>query len=114
MGLLTFIVHKFLLTAFSSFYQGQSIPEPAKVIVDLNSTFQCAQSYVMLSRIQTIDQLYIIGSFNESTLKTSYVSLQELKRLESISFNRNPIMWEEENKKFMNIAMLNCAGLEAH
>ena len=71
--LLTFIVHKFLLTAFSSFHLGQSIPEPAKVIVDLNSTFQCAQSYVMLSRIQTIDQLYIIGSFNESTLKTSYV-----------------------------------------
>ena len=66
--------------------QGQSIPVPNKVVMDLDSTFQCAQSYVMLSRIQTIDQLYILNKFDGRKLQHSEKSLQELKRLENISY----------------------------
>ena len=94
--------------------QGQSIPNPNKVVMDLNSTFQCAQSYVMLSRIQTIDQLYILNSFNESKLSISSKSLNELERLEKISLNRNPTIWETETEDTVKIAILNCAGLRAH
>ena len=95
--------------------QGQSIPVPNKVVMDINSTFQCAQSYVMLSRIQTIDQLFILKNFDERKLQHSEKSLQELKRLEEISYNANPTDWENKNKNgTLKIAMLNCAGLRAH
>ena len=95
--------------------QGQSIPVPNKVVMDLDSTFQCAQSYVMLSRIQTIDQLFILNNIDERKLQHSVKSLQELKRLENISYNANPTIWEKKNKNnTFKIAMLNCAGLRAH
>ena len=95
--------------------QGQSIPVPNKVVMDINSTFQCAQSYVMLSRIQTIDQLFILNNFDERKLQHSEKSLRELKRLEEISYNKNPTDWENKNKNgTIKIAMLNCAGLSAH
>ena len=95
--------------------QGQSIPVPNKVVMDLDSTFQCAQSYVMLSRIQTIDQLFILNNIDERKLQHSVKSLQELKRLENISYNANPTNWEKKNKNnTFKIVMLNCAGLRAH
>ena len=41
-------------------FQGQTIVKPLKLLVDLRSVFEAAQSYVMLSRVQSIDQLYIL------------------------------------------------------
>ena len=70
--------------------QGQSIPIPNKVVMDLDSTFQCAQSYVMLSRIQTIDQLFILNKFDKSKLHHSEKSLKESLRLQKASKNSNP------------------------
>ena len=37
--------------------QGQTIPSPAKVVIDLNTVFEEAQAYVMLSRVQQLDQV---------------------------------------------------------
>ena len=37
--------------------QGASIASPAKVVMDLNSTFEAAQCYVMLSRVQELGKL---------------------------------------------------------
>ena len=95
--------------------QGQSIPAPNKVAMDLDSTFQCAQSYVMLSRIQTLDQLFILNKFDERKLQHSEKSLQEMKRLENLSHNSNPTNWEKKNDfATLKIVMLNCAGLRPH
>ena len=95
--------------------QGQSIPVPNRVVMDLDSTFQSAQSYVMLSRIQTIDQLFILNNFDGRKLQHSEKSLQELKRLEKMSINANPTDWENKHEnETLKIAMLNCAGLRAH
>ena len=94
--------------------QGQSIPVPNKVVIDLDSTFQCAQSYVMLSRIQTIDQLFILNNFDKSKLHHSEKSLQESLRLQKASINSNPTSWEKKEKDTFKIAMLNCSGLRAH
>ena len=40
--------------------QGASIASPAKVVVDLNSTFEPAQCYVMLSRVQQLGKFSMI------------------------------------------------------
>jgi ATP-dependent exoDNAse (exonuclease V) alpha subunit len=38
--------------------QGQTIPKPLKIAVDIASVFEDAQAYVMLSRIEGLEQLY--------------------------------------------------------
>ena len=94
--------------------QGASVLDPEKVVMDLNSTFEAAQSYVMLSRIQKIDQLFIYENFDTEKIKISPIALRELKRLKSISHNENPSPWKKENNKSIKVAMLNCAGLRSH
>jgi len=94
--------------------QGASIPDPENVLMNLNSTFEAAQAYVMLSRIQKIDQLFIYDDFDPKKIRTSAVALKELKRLNNISYNENPSAWRKENDNTFRVSMLNCAGLKPH
>ena len=41
-------------------FQGQTVKAPQKVVIDLKSVFEAAQAYVMASRVQELDQLYIL------------------------------------------------------
>ena len=74
--------------------QGQTILSPMTVALDIESIFEDAQAHVMLSRVQQLDQVFIIGKFNESKIRTSQTALEEMKRLENISMNKNPSPWE--------------------
>ena len=94
--------------------QGQSILHPTTVAMDLESVFAAAQAYVMLSRVQSIDQLYIVRSLAEDKIRTSSLALKELQRLEEISYNRNKSPWIENGNGFLKIATLNIAGLLPH
>ena len=95
--------------------QGQTIPKPSKVVLDLNSVFEDAQAHVMLSRVQCLDQVYIMKSLDESKIRTSRIGLAELERLKRISYNENPTPWNEPTRNGkVNIASLNCAGLASH
>ena len=94
--------------------QGQSLLYPIKAAMDIDSVFEAGQAYVMLSRIQSIDQLFIVNKLNPSKLKSSASALEELKRLEAISFNRNPSPWHKNDESSIRLASLNCAGLIAH
>ena len=95
--------------------QGQSILKPAKVAMDLSSCFQGGMAYVMLSRIQCIDQLYIIGSFDPKVIFADPSALAAVKALEAKSMNRNPTPWQNTSlKRALRIAAFNCAGLSAH
>ena len=73
--------------------QGQTIPMPTKVVLDINSVFDDAQAYVMLSRVQHIEQVFILGELDESKLRTSQIALQELHRMILVSLNTNPTPW---------------------
>ena len=81
--------------------------------MDISSCFQPAQSYVMLSRVQCIDQVLIYKKLDETKIRTSPVGLEELKRLKKISVNENPTMWNKETQD-IRVAFLNCAGLIPH
>ena len=95
--------------------QGMSILKPAKVAMDLSSCFQGGMAYVMLSRIQCIDQLYIIGSFDPQVIFADQSALAAVDALEAKSMNRNPTPWQNTSlKKALRIAAFNCAGLSAH
>ena len=60
--------------------QGQTVKKPRKVIVDLQSVFQPAMAYVMLSRVESIDQLFILEAFNETKIYGSMHAVNELRK----------------------------------
>ena len=94
--------------------QGQTIPWPMSVVLDLNSIFEDAQAHVMLSRVQHLQQVYILKSLDNSKIRTSNIGLQELERLGKISMNKNPTPWHRPTENTIKVASLNCAGLNAH
>ena len=63
---------------------------------------------MMLSRLSTLWQLFILNEFNESKMYPNKKALIELKRLKNISQNKNPTNWEREETRTMKISPLNC------
>ena len=66
----------------------------------------------MLSRVQALSQLFVIGSVPRNKFYASPKALKELERLNSISVNENPSVWEREYKWCLKIAALNCQSLK--
>ena len=75
--------------------QGQTIASPSKVAIDLRSVFGPNQAYVMLGRIQELNQLYIIGNLPEKKITVDKEALNQLAILKAKSINRNPPVWEK-------------------
>ena len=71
-------------------FQGQTVVKPQKLVVDLRSVFAAAMAYVMLSRVQSISQLFILESVPVDKFYADSGALLEQKRLENISLNQNP------------------------
>jgi ATP-dependent DNA helicase PIF1 len=94
--------------------QGQTIPKPLKVAFDIDSVFEEAQGYVMLSRVQELEQVYIINKFNPNKLYPSKKALRELERMNRVSINENPDPWSKKSENTLKIVSLNCSGLKAH
>ena len=94
--------------------QGQTIPWPIKVVLDINSVFEDAQAHVMLSRVQQLEQIFILDELNESKIRTSKIGLEETKRLAKMSINANPSPWQKKVTESLKIVSLNCAGLKPH
>ena len=93
-------------------FQGQTFHKPKKVAMDFRTVFQAAQSYVMLSRVQALSQLLIIDSLPDDKFYALHQALEELKRLNKVSVNRNPPSWENQLHGGLRIAALNCHSLE--
>ena len=94
--------------------QGQTIPKPMKVALHISSVFDDAQAYVMLSRVQEINQIYILDSLPDGKIRASTKALTELEAMNKKSINQNPIPWDQENQSFIKIAALNCMNLLNH
>ena len=94
--------------------QGQTIPKPLKVALDIDSIFEEAQGYVMLSRVQELKQIYILNRFNPEKVYPSRKALLEVERMNRVSINENPDRWSRKDDNALKIVSLNCAGLNAH
>lgn len=94
--------------------QGQTIPMPAKVALDIDSVFEDAQTHVILSRVQQLDQIFIVNQMDENKIRTSIIGLTETERLAKISINANPTPWHLESSGRVKVVSLNCLGLNAH
>jgi exonuclease III len=76
--------------------------------------WMAAITYVMLSRICSLSQLYILDEFDESKMYPSQVALEELERLEQMSINSNPSDWGKEETGTIKIYSLKCRSLRKH
>ena len=92
-------------------FQGQTIYKPNTSANDFRTVFEAAQSYVMLSRVQSLSQLFIIGSLPDNKFYASPKALMELERLLSVSVNMNPPVWEQKHDWSVKIVSLNCQSL---
>ena len=77
-----------------------------KVAFDIDSCFEEAQGYVMLSRVQELTQVYILNKFNPKKLYPSQKALTELKRMNKVSINENPGHWSRQDDNFLKIVSL--------
>ena len=94
--------------------QGATIPKPMKLIIYVMDIWMAAITYVMLSRICALSQLYILDEFDESKMYPSQIALEELERLKTISLNNNPTDWEKVDHITLKISSLNCRSLKKH
>ena len=92
-------------------FQGQTIYKPNTSANDFRTVFEAAQSYVMLSRVQALSQLFIIDSLPDNKFYASPKALMELERLVSKSLNKNPPVWEQKHDWSFKIVSLNCQSL---
>ena len=90
-------------------FQGQTVAKPNKIAIDLRTVFTAAMAYVMLSRVQELGQLFILGSVPVNKIYADQRALNELERLERVSINNNPTKWEKQEG--LNIFSLNCQSL---
>ena len=92
-------------------FQGQEIPKTQKAAMDLRTIFTKAMGYVMLSRVTSKAQLYIVEKLPINKLNASEQALKELERMESSSVNKNPMAWEQHLKNATKLAILNIQSL---
>ena len=76
-------------------------------------TFAAAMVYVMLSRVCSLIQIFILNEFDEKKMYPNPKALNELKRLEKLCHNNNLTEWEKDFKA-IRIYSLNCRSLKKH
>ena len=90
--------------------QGHTVKKQSNLIVDMETWMQPAMVYVMLSRIQCLDQLYIVGSVPEEKIKPWPSAMAEKYR-----FNSEDIFIECVNQSGnILIVSLNTRSLRKH
>ena len=80
---------------------------PRKLILDLVCWLQPAMVYVALSRVQCIDQLYILEKLPEDKIKPWADAVEEMERLDNLDGER------KQNFTFKLVSM-NTNSLKAH
>ena len=93
-------------------FQGQTVRKPQKMVADVRSVFEAAQAYVMLTRVQELDQLYILEELPEDKIYASIAAQIEIERLTQVSINKNPSVWEKTDDTRIRLSFLNCRSIK--
>ena len=87
--------------------------KPNTLFVDIEDAFAAGMVYVMLSRVCSLDQLIILGTLKSSKIRVDPKVLSEVKRMEEVSVNRNPTIWNS-SVPGMRVSSINVRSLRKH
>ena len=82
--------------------QGSTVSKPDQLVIDLTKVFEAAQAYVMMSRVQSLTQLYILDKLPLDKIYASKIAMKELKRLENIALN-DQVKQREKNTSIISL-----------
>ena len=88
--------------------------KPKSLVIDVSSAFQPGMAYVMFSRVQSLDQLYIVNSMDPEKITVDDKVIQEAKRMDKVSINRNPCNWMNPNTPGLKVGSFNTRSLRKH
>ena len=67
----------------------------------------------MLSRVQELEQLYILEELRDDKIYAKHRAFAEIDRLIEVSINKNPTNWDNvENGSLSKISFLNCRSMK--
>lgn len=88
-------------------FQGHTVKNPEKLMLDLKCWLQPAMVYVALSRVQCLDQLYILEELPVDKIKPWMDAVEEMKRLDQLDKERNQLVT-------FKLVSMNTNSLQAH
>ena len=68
----------------------------------------------MLSRVCSLQQLYILGKLNRDKIKSCPKVISENKRMEEVSVNKNPTTWNNPSLQGVRVSSINARSLRKH
>ena len=68
-------------TSNYNYLQGQTVTKPNALVVDVQSCHKPGMCYVMLSRVQSIEQLNIVKDLDTAKITVDEEVLKEAKRM---------------------------------
>ena len=96
------------------FLQGQTVPLPNVLVVDIRSAWKPGMAYVMLSRVCEPSQLVIMEELAEENITVHRDVIKECKRMDKVSLNANPDRWNNLNIEGLRVSSLNARSLRKH
>ena len=96
------------------YLQGQTVTKPNNLVVDVSSSHQPGMVYVMLSRVQSLDQLTIVNALDPTKITVNEKVLTEAARMWKISVNMNPCQWMDPATEGLKVCSLNTLSLRKH
>ena len=87
--------------------QGATIPPPKTITTDFSRIFEGAQAYTVMSRLKSLDQLYLLNDVYRNKIYAPPKALSALKTLESKAINRNCIGRREDQIKIVCLNIQN-------
>ena len=88
--------------------------KPNSLVVDVSSSFQPGMVYVMLSRVQSLDQLNIVDQLDPEKITVNEKVMAEAARMDKISVNKNPSKWMNPATQGLKVCSLNTRSLRKH
>ena len=87
--------------------QGSTVAKPDSLAIDINSAREASIVYVMASRVQALQQLFILNKFLSDKIYPSPSAMTELQRLQKNSLNdQKKIIWQKTEVTSLNIRSL--------
>ena len=88
--------------------------KPSSLIVDVTTGIKPGMVYVMLSRVCSIEQLFIVNKIDPEKIRVHEKVEAEVARMEEVSMNRNPTNWMNPATTGLKVCSFNTRSLRKH